>query len=371
MAGRYTTALRGYLNRQTPGYMIFFVTPFCNCRCKMCFNMDAILNAGKRNVLSLDEIEKFARNFPGLHHINYSGGEPLLRPDFPEVSEAFYRHAGTRFFTCPTNSSFPEKSAAQVEAMCRKCPDAWIRITQSLDGVGAVHDEIRGRQGLFEEVVEMNARLAELQQRYKNLSVGISMVMCTYNRGHEYDVLDYVYDNLSFTDFGALYVRGETYDDDAKEIDADEYAKFQEACRKKNLAHHPVRGFAGRAFAAIKMTSASLLTEVVQEDRYVTPCTAGKRMVVMDDQGRIEPCEMLQPLINEGKVDLETAEMGNIRDYDYDIRKLLSTSHCQQMTDYITREKCYCSFECAMAVNVLYSMELWPRVMHNFLAIAR
>ena len=67
------TALRGFLDRRTPGYLVYFVTPLCNCRCRMCFNAEAIDNAADREVLTLAEVERVAQNFTGLHHLNLSG----------------------------------------------------------------------------------------------------------------------------------------------------------------------------------------------------------------------------------------------------------------------------------------------------------
>jgi MoaA/NifB/PqqE/SkfB family radical SAM enzyme len=367
----YWTALKGFLDRRTPGYLIFFVTPYCNCRCKMCFNADVMEHAGERNVLRLDEIERVARNFPGLHHVNFSGGEPFLRKDFEAIPGLFYAHSGTRFFTCPTNSSLPEHTEAAVDAICRQCPDAWIRITQSLDGVGALHDSIRGRTGLFDCVVELNQRLAKLRERHKNLSVGIASVLSKFNEGHEAELIDYVYDHLAFNDFGFLYVRGQTRDVEARSVARDAYRRFQQQCIQRARTHPARRGLGGGFFAAINHTAAAYLQEIVEQDHYVTPCLAGKRMVVMDDEGAIEPCEILKVFVAEGKAGLAASGMGNIRDFDYDIRKVLATEEARRITAYIKASKCYCTFECAMAVNVLYTARIWPRVLANFLRMHR
>ena len=174
----------------------------------MCFNRKVIDQAGGRKTLTLDDIEKISLNFPWLHHVNFSGGEPFLRADFRKIPGMFYRNSGTRMFAIPTNSSRPEKIVESVREICVGCPDAWIRITQSLDGLGEDHDKIRGRAGLFECVLELNRSLGELKKEYPNLSNGIAMVMSKYNEGKEYDILDYVYAHLNFEDFGALYVRG-------------------------------------------------------------------------------------------------------------------------------------------------------------------
>ncbi len=359
------TSLKGYLDLRTPGYLVFFVTSHCNCRCGMCFYSETIDQATNRQLLSIEEIERFARNFPGLHNVNLSGGEPFLREDLAEIPSLFYRHSGTRFFSCATNSSLPERAEAVVAAMCTACPQAWIRITQSLDAVGSLHDAIRGNEGLFERVVDLNERLARLTQRFENLSVGIVCVLSSLNRGREYELLDYAYSHLQFQDFGCLLVRGETRDPTVAPVEPAAYRQFQQACIARSRRRDSARALRGRAFAAVHQAAAQLLMDVFEQDRCVTPCLAGRRMVVMDDEGEIQPCEVLEHFIRQGRIDLETAHLGNIRDFDYDIRRVLATDYARRVVRTIVDSQCYCTYECAMAANVIYTPRLWPRVLGN------
>ncbi len=363
MGSRLLQLARGYLDRRTPGYLIFFVTPFCDCRCPMCFNRRVIDRASSRRTLTLEEVESISRNFPGLHHVNFSGGEPFLRPDFAKLPELFYRNSGTRIFVIPTNSSRPAKIADAIREICSSCPDAWVRITQSLDGIGEDHDAIRGRAGLFECVVELNRNLAALKRELPNLSHGITTVMSKFNEGREYGILEYVHKNLQFDDFSVLHVRGETHDPAAREVSAAAYERFVRACREKARGRDRSVGLTGRLFSAINAASTDLLTRTVCEDRFMTPCKAGKSMVVMDDEGTVSPCEILEYYIQSGRSQLKTAVFGNMRDYDYDIRKVLATEHSKNIVGHIRQSRCYCTFECAMSVNVLYSPRLWPRIL--------
>ncbi len=366
MPGRHLAALQGFFDRRTPGYLVFFVTPFCNCKCKMCFNARVIEQANARDTLQIEEIERIARNFPGLHHVNFSGGEPFLREDFDHIVPLFYRHSGTRFFTVTTNSSIPEVIEDKLRVICERCPDAWIRVNQSLDAVGTRHDFIRGKEGLFRSVVALNQRLSRLTRTHPNLSVGIVTVISNFNRGYEYALLDYVYQNLVFDDYGALYVRGDTREPIAREVEAAQYAQFQRAVQRRSRRRLARRDLSGRAYAAVHQTASQLLIKVITEDRFVTPCQAGRRMLVIDDQGSVEPCEILRELIREKKSGLTTSDLGNLRDYDYDVRKILATDHSKSVLRHIVEKNCYCTYECAMAANVLYTPRLWPLVVRNF-----
>jgi MoaA/NifB/PqqE/SkfB family radical SAM enzyme len=366
---RTLQGLRGYLDRRTPGYLIFFVTPLCDCRCQMCFYLETIRNARRRRVLTLDEIRQIATNFRGLHQVNLSGGEPFLRQDLVQVVQAFYELAGARFFTIPTNSSQVDHIGREVEAILDTCPEAWLRITQSLDGVGELHDTIRGKPGLFPKVVELNRRLAGLARERPNLSVGIAHVMSALNAGHNDAVLDFVYENLEFTDFGALYVRGITPDPAARDISPVEYQRFQRRGMQMRRQHKPPTSLQTRLFTAVNHAVMEIVMETALQDRYILPCQAGRRMVVLDDEGNVAPCEVLGSLIAEGKSPLPSAELGNLRDFDYDIRKLLATPQARDLARGIVESRCYCTFECAAAVNTVYNPRAWPRVLKHFLKL--
>jgi len=370
MTDRYTKAIKGYLNRSTPGYLILFVTSVCDCRCKMCFYLDQIENAKNRKIMKLEEIEQIAKNWPGLHQINFSGGEPFLRKDFPQIPGLFYKHSDTRFFTCPTNSSHPDRIEAGVAEICEACPEAWIRITQSIDGVGEIHNEIRRKKGLFDCVVELNGRLHELTKRYPNLTVGINTVFSSYSKDNCYELLDYAYDNFEFTDFSSVFVRGAVRYPEAKDVEGEAYKAFQDECiRRRRAKNGKPSGIGTRAFAAINHTVNQLVMETVIEDHYILPCQAGRRMVVIDDEGFVKPCEILESMIKDGTSTVKTADLGNMRDFDYDIRKLMGTELAKEVADGIVKTKCFCTFECAMAVNTIYNPQAWPKVAKNFIAL--
>lgn len=357
-------AIKGYLNRSAPGYLIFFVTPVCDCRCKMCFYLDAIENAKNRKVLTLDEIRRFAQNFPGLHQVNFSGGEPFLRDDFSEIPELFYRYSGTRGFTCPTNSSHPDRIEEGVRRICMTCPEGWVRISQSVDAVGEKHDAIRRKNGLFEKVLETNRRLERLSRDLPNLSVSISTVFSYYNQEDAYELLDFVYENLAFSDYGVGFVRGDVKDPQAKDVEIKSYLAFQ-----KEALRRPRRGgrgdLASRVFTAVNRTVRHYVMRTIEEDRYLLPCQAGRRMVVVDDEGRVLPCEILGEKIRQGASRLDSPVLGNLREFDYDIRKVLAGDRAQRAVKDIVTSKCYCTFECAWAVNVIYTPAAWPRIVAN------
>lgn len=122
--------------------LIFHVTKDCNLLCKHCY-----INAGGGDVNSLDgkiihdTIVDFA-NMGGLI-IEITGGEPLLRENiFYILSTAKNSGLHTNLLSNGTNIS---------KDIVKKIKEAVHKITISIDGLGKVHDWVRG-DGVFEEV---------------------------------------------------------------------------------------------------------------------------------------------------------------------------------------------------------------------------
>jgi MoaA/NifB/PqqE/SkfB family radical SAM enzyme len=120
--------------------VILYVTEGCNLRCAMCSYRNPLPEE-----MSVEEISTLARELAafGLRHIVFSGGEPLLRRDFPEICELF---AGLKIReSLLTNGLLLEKRYSEIGSY-------FSEIIVSLDGPDApTHDGIRGQS--FDRIV--------------------------------------------------------------------------------------------------------------------------------------------------------------------------------------------------------------------------
>lgn len=113
--------------------VILYVTEGCNLKCVTCSYRKPLPGE-----LSFEEISALAINLKkfGLRHIVYSGGEPLLRRDFPQICGLFTNNGIKQ--TLLTNGLLLEKRMPELQ-------NVFTEIIVSIDGADAeVHNRIRG-----------------------------------------------------------------------------------------------------------------------------------------------------------------------------------------------------------------------------------
>jgi MoaA/NifB/PqqE/SkfB family radical SAM enzyme len=129
---------KAYLNTisntaRTLPVVILYVTEGCNLKCVTCSYRKPLPGE-----LSFEEISHLASELKafGLRHMVYSGGEPLLRRDFPDICRLFETVDIKQ--TLLTNGLLLEKRAGEI---CKYFDE----IIVSIDGAEAgVHNSIRG-----------------------------------------------------------------------------------------------------------------------------------------------------------------------------------------------------------------------------------
>jgi MoaA/NifB/PqqE/SkfB family radical SAM enzyme len=118
--------------------VLLAVTARCNSRCVSC----DWWRADGSGDLSLDEIQRLAAELPrfGTRMVVLTGGEPLVRPDWTAVADAF-RERGMRLHLLTSGLAL-ERFASEIAAR-------FAEVTVSLDGpTDTVYRAIRGVDGL-------------------------------------------------------------------------------------------------------------------------------------------------------------------------------------------------------------------------------
>jgi cyclic pyranopterin phosphate synthase len=94
------------------------VTDRCNFRCQYCMPADGLPWLERSALLTFEEIERLVRVFAGLgiSDLRLTGGEPLVRRDFPKLVEMLARVPGIEDLSLTTNGYLLERDAGALVA---------------------------------------------------------------------------------------------------------------------------------------------------------------------------------------------------------------------------------------------------------------
>ncbi len=94
------------------------VTDRCNFRCQYCMPADGLPWLDRSEVLSFEEIERLVRIFArlGVTDVRLTGGEPLVRRDFPKLVGMLARIPGLEDLSLTTNGYLLERDAGALVA---------------------------------------------------------------------------------------------------------------------------------------------------------------------------------------------------------------------------------------------------------------
>lgn len=337
--------LRTLATSRTPVYMILYLTARCNFRCPMCFYLGEIEDPEKEEI-AFPELEKMARSLGPLVQLSLTGGEPFLRHDIPEVVDVFHRHNRVQYVTIPTNASLTERVEQTAERLVTDFPDVNFRIAVSLDGFPEGHDAIRGGKS-FDKIERTLAVLDRIRRRVDNLTVDINTCYSSLNEGKIDGLVDFVADRFDVDNHTITYVRGNA-DEATKNASATEYVRFVEDVRRRRSPRES-RPFSS-LLRAVMDYQRDIIKWTLQDDRMYVPCVAGKKMIVVNEKAEVLPCEILNK------------KLGSLKDYDYDVQKLLANPQALELVDWIGRTKCHCTFECALATSIIFHPMSYPRI---------
>src|SRR5689334_9094030 len=92
------------------------VTDRCNFRCQYCMPADGLPWLDRSAVLTFEEIERLVRVFAslGVTDIRLTGGEPLVRRDFPRLVSMLARVDGVEDLSLTTNGYLLDRDAAAL-----------------------------------------------------------------------------------------------------------------------------------------------------------------------------------------------------------------------------------------------------------------
>ncbi len=144
------------------------LTNACNARCTIC----EIWKDEKISQFGNAMLEKLPK---GLRNIKLSGGEPFLRDDLSEIVERIRVVCNKSRIVILTNGISTDVITEQMKRIVKIDPKIAIRL--SIDGVGQLHDKIRGIENAYPNAMNTLSSLKKLGIR----DIGVTITVTDIN----------------------------------------------------------------------------------------------------------------------------------------------------------------------------------------------
>lgn len=332
---------RMFINKKVdPITVTYSVTAACQSRCKTCQIGDMYCQDPKRaeQDLKIDEIEKIFSTMKPVYFFNISGGEPFLRKDLPQIVELACKYLKPRVVHTPTNAilseRIEEKTREILEIIRKYDPTVPFTVKPSIDGVGDLHDEIRGVKGNFKKLTETIERLKKVEEEYDNFHLELGTVISNFNIDHLDEIEDFVHS------LGVESYRNEVAEQrteffnlgDPITPDAATYQRLIKDFARKTEENIGSKKSLAKMTEALRVVYYDIAGKILEEKRQVIPCYAGVSNVHINFDGGVWPCCVLG----------YDQQMGNLRDYNYDFQKLWNSDKAKEVRKFIRNQGCAC-----------------------------
>jgi len=158
-----------------PTKLNFVITKRCHSRCTYC-DIWKVKDTpgGLDNELTLDEVKSLAAANPYLQWIDFTGGEPTDRPDFPQVVQAFAEACPNLLLAHFPTNGLATKRITEMAAELKRTLRARLVVSVSIDGPPELNDRLRGIRNDFGHAVDTFASLRRLLGR-GNVFIGMTL----------------------------------------------------------------------------------------------------------------------------------------------------------------------------------------------------
>jgi len=325
----------------------------CNSRCKTC-------NVWQRpnDDFTLEEYDKtFASIGRAPYWFTFSGGEPTLRKDLPEMVGLAYKHCRPGIINIPTNGIQDKIIPGRVEQVLQAAPGSEVIINLSLDGVGVKHDIVRGVRGNFERAMRTYAGLKALKGRYKNFTLGVHTVISNFNVDDFDEIYDFVTNELKPDQFISEIAEERVELDTVGMGITPPLEKYKPVIEKLQTAIRQAEtDGVSRITQAFRDRYYDIVKRTLVEKRQIIPCLAGIASAQIAPNGDVWTCC------------IRAESVGNLREHNYDFAATWSTVKAEEMRRSIKAGECYCPLANASYTNMLCHV---PTVTSVALEVAR
>ena len=314
--------------RKTPFKLNFAVTYTCNSECKTCniWKLYKKNSKEKNNELTISEIKKISYALPKtITWISLTGGEPFLREDIVEIIRLLSKNCPSlRLISIPSNGLATQRIVSSVKKIIKiKIPN--IFITFSLDGPPEINNKIKGIENAFERTLETYKKVKKITKNKKNFYIGLETNISKFNINFlESFLQDLTHKNnnliITLAHNSFLYQN----ENDPKLLPEGSNDKIKKIIK---IITKDLNWFYPHQFIQ-KRYLYKLPLYLKNQKHQVIPCSALGSSIALSATGEITPCFSWK------------YNLGNIRDYEYDIMRAWKSKKAELARKIIKNNKC-------------------------------
>lgn len=311
-----------------PYKLNFAVTSLCNSRCTTC-NIWKTYKKNPESVkkeLRIEEIEKIFKKLPNtVIWLSLTGGEPFLRDDFDKIIISAVKNIrNLKMISIPSNGISTKRILSVIKNIMRLKEELRIIITLSIDGPEKVHNKIRGLN-CYETTWSTYTELKELTKNDKRFEIGVETTVSGKNVDYLGDYFKEIIKErnphltLTVAHNAALY-KNES-NSNLSPTDIEKVRKIASVIIKSKSMFSPQQ-IIERIYAK------NIISYLKNPKKMIVPCAAFKSSFSLLQNGDVAPCLMWN------------SKIGNLRDYDYDIKKIFNSEKAKHVRRLIRKGNC-------------------------------
>jgi MoaA/NifB/PqqE/SkfB family radical SAM enzyme len=332
------------------------VTYACPSRCATC-------DIWQKRVDDLS-VAEYDRLLPTLERVpiwvTLSGGDQFLRADLPEIVTSVMKHVGPQIVNIPMNGVVTERIFGMLPRIVAASAGAQLVLNLSVDEIGTAHDEIRGAPHNFEKLLGVADLIHDLKKTYPHVVLGIHTVISKLNVARLPEIAREAKalfrPDSYITEVAENRVELKTMHKDITPDPAD----YRRAVRhlqnviRDSLSMHPV----ARLVQALRLEYYDLAADTLEQKRQIIDCYAGWASAHVAPDGHVWGCCT------------RAESMGNLRDHEYDFRRIWQGDAAGSFRASVKAHECACPLANASYTNLLLDPPSLARVARNMAGLS-
>jgi MoaA/NifB/PqqE/SkfB family radical SAM enzyme len=334
------------LSRLLPINLTVSVTFRCNSRCKTCN-----IYKKKSQELNIEEFDKIFKSIgrDKVFWITFSGGEVFLRNDFSDICNSAYQHCRPKIITIPTNGLLYEIILKEIRKILKICSKSKIIVNLSLDDIEEKHDFIRGTEDNFKKALKTYYSLQSL--KLPNLVLGVHTVISKFNVKRIPEIYNFVMNELKpdsyITEIAEEREELGTVGYDIIPLSEDYFQAVDFLINK--IRKNKFKGLS-KLTEAFRINYYDMVKQILKDKKQIISCYAGFASGHIAPNGDVWACC------------IRAEKMGNLRERNYDFKKVWFDSKAREIRKKIKSRNCFCPLANVSYTNILCNLKSFLKI---------